>query len=234
MSDLIARFETGRFLVLVSPPANDPALVAAAVEAGADGAKCHLNVEHRASGRSFGPWSEERSRVLEMLAAAGDRPLGVMPGAATLPTPAEFDELEAAGLAFFDLYFADMPPWLWERRMTRMVALGAGQGPAQAAALAPRGAQVLEASVVPPAGYGEPLAPADLAAYRALAAATPLPMIVPSQRALVPADLPRLAAAGARGVLLGTLSLGGTPAEFEGRLPAFVASARASRPPAVR
>lgn len=228
MTTLMQRFEGGDFLVLVSPPKNDPALVEAAFAAGVDGAKCHLNVDHRASGRHFGSWAEERGRVQEMLAAA-QGPMGVMPGADTLPTLEEFEEMRAAGLDFFDIYAAHMPPWMWELPMTRMIAVGHGQGPDAARALEGRGMQVLEASVVDPAGYGQPLTDADVEGYRALCAAVSVPVMVPSQRGLVPEDLGRLAEAGVAAVLLGTLSIGGDAASFAAKLPGFVAARDALR-----
>lgn len=228
MTTLMRRFESGDFLVLVSPAKNDAALVTAAFAAGVDGAKCHLNVDHRASGRHFGSWAEERARVEAMVAAARG-PMGVMPGAATVPTRQEFAEMQAAGLDFFDIYASDMPEWMWELPMTRMVAVGHGQGPTEAAALAGRGMDVLEASVIDPAGYGQPLTDADVAGYRALCDAVDVPVMVPSQRRLVPADLARLAEVGVAAVLLGTLSIGDTAASFAAALPGFVAARDALR-----
>ena len=223
MSSLMQRFDSGDFLVLVSPPKNDPALVAAAFAAGVDGAKCHLNVDHRASGRHFGSWTEEAGRVREMVAAAAG-PMGVMPGAGTLPTRREFGEMQAAGLDFFDIYASDMPAWMWELPMTRMIAVGHGQGPEDAVALESQGMHVLEASVVDPAGYGQPLTAADLEGYRALCDAVSVPVMVPSQRGLVPTDLARLAECGVAAVLLGTLSIGDSAASFAEKLPGFVAA----------
>lgn len=229
MSRLLELHDQGRFLVLVSPPRNDPALVLAAFEGGADAAKVHLNVEHRASGTRFGTWAEEEATVRGML-AAGSGPLGIMPGAEVLPGVEDFQAMRQAGLEFFDVYAHHMAPFMWELPMTRMIALGHGAAPAQARELEARGMEILEASVVDPGCYGQPLDEADLEVYRQLRDATSRPILVPSQKALVPGDLARLRGVGVDAVLLGILALGDTAASFRERLPAFVeAAARLGR-----
>lgn len=224
MTSLRERYESGRFLVLVSPPANRTELFEAAFEAGVDGVKVHLNVSHRASGRHFGSWSEEEAAIREILTRS-PVPVGVMPGAEVLPTREEMGAMAALGIEFFDLYAAHMPDWMWQVPMTRMLALAHGQGVADLPDLETRGMEVLEASVVDPAAYGRPLSEEDLSTYATLAGATRCPVLVPSQKALVPGDLARLEAVGVRSVLLGVLSLGDSPESFRERLPAFVEAA---------
>jgi hypothetical protein len=221
MSRILKAYDSGRFLILVSPPANDPNLFEAAFECGVDGAKVHLNVEHRASGRHFGSWSQEKVGIHQILTQA-PVPLGVMPGAEALPTRDEMVEMAEVGIDFFDIYAQHMPGWMQGVPMTPMLALGHGTGPDDLAALEARGMEVLEASVVDPACYGQALDEADLEAYRALAAASSCPLLVPSQKALVPGDLPRLQAVGVQSVLLGVLSLGDNPESFSQALPEFL------------
>jgi hypothetical protein len=70
---------------------------------------------------------------------------------------------------------------------------------------------LLEASVVHSEGYGLPLAPEDLRAYREIAERYPdLPAIVPTQRALQPREVEQILATGMRGLLIGAIVTGGT------------------------
>jgi hypothetical protein len=198
-----------RFAIMVSLPRNDLALARAAEEAGADTMKVHLNVHHRASGTAFGSWEAERERLLA-IAAQVKVPLGVVPGAEVIASDAELESLALAGFDFWDAFVHHTPT-----RLLRCQALGCMmavnyQFPLECAdGLGAVGARVIEASIVPPEEYGSPLSARDLVLYRALArTAAPTPIMIPSQRALLPEDVEHLAAAGARGVVLGAIVTG--------------------------
>lgn len=222
MSDPAAFLATDRALALwVSIPGNDPELARAAFEAGADGIKVHLNVEHRASGLAFGSWSEERAAVEEILAAASGG-VGVMPGAEVVPTRAEMEEMAASGIAFFDAYLHHTPAWMLELDLPWMAAIGPGWGEPEIAALEELGMACLEASIVDPGSYGQGLTAEDLVRYRRIASATRRPVMVPSQKEILPHDLAPLRRAGVAAVLLGTISLGPSAATIRERLPRYV------------
>ena len=199
--------------LFVSLPHNDVALAQAALEGGADGLKVHLNVIHHASGTHFGSWAEEEPAIREILALGA--PVGMVPGTREWTiTPREAREIEAAGVDFLDAYIQDMPMMVAETVST--VALMAAlswqdeKSGWSLGALEGR-CSLLEASLVHPDGYGEPLAPHDLAAYRDIAARWPdLPAIVPTQRALLPKETEKVLATGMRGLLIGAIVTGVT------------------------
>ncbi|HEY3396046.1 MAG TPA: hypothetical protein VGM19_00155 [Armatimonadota bacterium] len=198
--------------LLVSLPRNELVLAEAALEGGADGLKVHLNVVHHASGTYFGPWAEEGETIRRILALGA--PVGMVPGtAAQMITPAEAAEIEAAGVDFVDAYLQDMPAWL-PAQLTRTAVMGAlswTDGPEWSLGSLAGRCALLEASVVRPEEYGSPLAEADLAAYREIHARHPeLPAIVPSQRALRPAQVESILATGMRGILIGAIVTGKT------------------------
>lgn len=210
----------GRFLaslrdrarLIVSLPANSAALAQAAVEAGADALKVHINVRHEASGTVFGSLAEEREN-LEAIVAAG-LPTGIVPGAGgSLPSPEEMRELEAMGVDFFDLYDHDMPLWLarWQGKMTRAIAVSEATPLPVVADLAPLGFEMVEAAIIPHEGYGQRMSVADLMAYRRVREATKLPIIVPTQRAIQPDDVPALLAAGVNAIMIGAIVTGKEP-----------------------
>lgn len=199
--------------LFVSLPRNDVELAEAALEGGADGLKVHINVAHHASGTQFGSWAEEEPAIRRILALGA--PVGLVPG--TLErnvTPREVREIEAAGVDFVDAYIQDMPEILpdivstlgimaalsW-RDAARGWSLGHLEGRCS----------LLEASIVHPEGYGQPLAQEDLAAYRAITERWPrLPAIVPTQRALWPDQVESILETGVRGLLIGAIVTGKT------------------------
>lgn len=209
--------------VLVSLPRNDVDLARAAVDAGADGLKVHINVTHRASGTRFGSLAEERA-CLETILSLG-LPTGIVPGASPV-APALLRELARMGFAYIDVYGEHALPTYTEDCVpaTPMVALGPHDHPAEAAALADMGVMAFELSTLDPSRYGTSLTLDTVARLAATRAVTTLPLVVPSQHALTPDDLPVLAGAGASSVLLGAVVTGTTVesvsravAQFTGR-----------------
>jgi hypothetical protein len=81
--------------------------------------------------------------------------------------------------------------------------------------------QMLEGAIVPSSGYGERLSIVDLARYRILRDKVHVPLIIPSQRSLVPEDISSLHDAGAEAVMIGVLSTGTTPEELGPQVAAF-------------
>lgn len=197
------------FVLWVSLPRNDPELARAALAAGADGLKVHIDVHHRASGTRFGSLDEERSRLEAILALAGDRPVGIVPG----ETPDLPDDLPATlaamGFAFLSLYADHLPAaWLVRSPLPLLPCPRPGTPPREVAALAALGAAGVELGLIPPEGYRRPLTAEDVARFAAYAAAVPVPCIVPTQRAIRPADVPALRRAGVRGLMVGAVVTG--------------------------
>jgi len=197
--------------LIVSLPQNDPELARAAMDGGADALKVHLNVTHDASGTRFGTLDEERNRLEDIIAIG--LPVGIVPGVAdSLPSRSDMDELARMGIDFFDLYDHDMPAWMTNfDAMTRTIA-ASDRTPLSAVAQVERlGFEMLEGAIIPHDGYGLPLSVADLMNYQQLRAATNLPIIVPTQRAIVPNDLPSLLQIGIDALMIGAIVTGRTP-----------------------
>ncbi len=197
--------------LIVSLPLNSPALARAAAEGGADALKVHINLRHDASGTQFGSLAEERDSIEQILAVG--LPTGIVPGVAgSLPPRGEMQKLAEMGVDFFDLYDHDMPAWMTRfEDMTRTVAISHLTPIATVAEFERVGFEMLEAAVVPHEGYGEMLSGADLARYRRVRAATGLPIIVPTQRALAPEDVPALMGTGVNALMIGAIVTGGEP-----------------------
>jgi len=229
MNQLRHQLLNERFTLLVSLPRNDVRLAEAALRGGAQGLKVHINVQHFASGTRFGSLQEERdslAAILDVARAAGAS-VGIVPGAATpdggvFASPEDFAHLAALGVDYFDAYPADAPAWtLVQKHLDVMLAAFYGGTMAQVRALEKAGMRLCEASIMPHDDYGKPLSALDVAAYAELTGALESPVIVPSQKHLLPTDVPALQAAGVRGVLIGAIVTGREAESIETATRAF-------------
>lgn len=208
-------FKKKKMPLIASLPKNDTKLAAAAEAGGADMLKIHLNVEHAASGTHFGSFEEERGNI-ETILSAVKIPVGIMPGAAKTATLDEMIELEKLGIVFFDIYTTDMPAeYLKLKKMEPMAALGAGWEDREPKSLSALGVKLLEASVVNHEEYGSKLAMSDLITYSFIAEKFKGSVIVPTQKAIKPEEVGILYQTGVRGLMIGKIVAGDTPAKFE-------------------
>lgn len=208
-------FLSDHFALLVSLPRNDLELAEAALGAGADGLKVHINLHHHASGLDTGSLDEEAPRLAEIIALGA--PVGIVPGAGeAVASRAEMRRLDEMGIDFFDLYADDMRAWMLrmtDTEMSVMVAFGADCWPwglVEDVHGESRPAMI-EASIVEHEGYGGPLTAADVSAYAEIASRSGLPVIVPTQRAICPDGVGVLRDAGTAGVLIGAIVTGTEP-----------------------
>ncbi len=210
------RMLRSRFGLLVSLPRNDASLARAALEAGADGLKVHINLEHFASGLSTGSLDEEAPALQEIVDLGA--PVGIVPGAGEkIATREELYRLAEIGIDFFDLYGQDMPAWmlaLEDCAMSVMVAFSATHRPwALVERLSDRSRpDMIEASILPHDAYGRPLTAADVSEYAGIARRVTQPVVVPTQKAILPDEVGVLMDAGVAGILIGAI-VTGTEAE---------------------
>jgi len=201
----------------VSLPDNELELAQAAAAGGADAVKVHMNVVHRASGAAFGGFAEERGRVLKVIAEAG-LPVGLMPGQERLPAATELQELADAGLSFLDIYAHHLPASYLPlaAKLDLIPAIDRFYSEELLEALTglrwcgKRVAAMLEAAIVPPEDYGTPLSALDAAHYHALAEASEVPLLIPTQKAITPDDLPAIAGKNIGGIMIGVIVTGRT------------------------
>ncbi|OXM16842.1 hypothetical protein [Paenibacillus herberti] len=195
--------------LFVSLPANDPVLAQAALAEGADGLKVHINVEHRASGMTFGSLVDNQDAI-SGIRSLYDGPLGIVPGGSIESVnQEEIEALPELGVDFTSIYAFHMPSFLLRfPKLARTFAIDSSFDPRFLEGAASFGVEALEASIIPGEEYGMPLSFADLLKYRWLVEHTKLPVIVPSQRKIVPADVPALINSGIRVLLIGAVVFG--------------------------
>jgi putative N-acetylmannosamine-6-phosphate epimerase len=223
MNKLLDQLRHNDWTLLVSLPRNDVRLAEAAIRGGAQGLKIHLNVEHHASGTKFGSWEEEQENIARIVEAAGEVPVGIVPGGSPFATQSEFKAMSEAGIDFFDAYPADAPAWTLEQKdLNVMLAAFAGGTVEEVGALEQLGMEMCEASIVAQSDYGRELTALDLARYMDLSFfLDEAPIIVPSQKQIRPNEVPALQKTGVKGVLIGAIVTGREPDTLEAATRAF-------------
>jgi len=210
-----------KIALIMSLPANDLSLARAAWENGADVVKIHINVEHRASKTVFKSFAEEEP-VLRQILAEAKGPCGLVVGGDLHSALRDYQAAVQAGFSFISLYADHMPAIILQNKtICKMLALSSDYTLHQVAACEHIGADVLEASVMCPESYGQPLSAMDIIQYHTICKHTGLPVIIPTQHKIVPDDVSVLRQCGVAGLMLGAVvtgkdaqSIGKTVAQF--------------------
>ena len=193
----------------VSLPKNDIELARAAVSAGANGVKVHLNAFHRASGNTFGSFDEELP-FLKQLSRLSVTKL-IMVGQETIPSEAELSQLEDLGFEGFNLYLKHAKPHLLKSTLRPILALEEGYSDADIEKIRRIPGSWMEASIMSFSDYGKPLTAEDLSIYTDICKKFGRAVIAPSQKKFVPADVPHLMETGLDAILLGIIVTGAEP-----------------------
>jgi hypothetical protein len=225
MQQLQTQLNNNPWTLLVSLPKNDVELARAALNSGAQGLKVHINVEHFASGTRFGSLAEERGTLAQIVEVASEfgANVGVVPGAGgSFASRQDFAELASIGIDYFDAYPADAPAWVFEQNdLDIMMAAFHGADLEEFVEFEHLGMTLCEASILPHEEYGKALSALDLARYSNLASYLDVPIIVPSQKKIEPADIPALQKTGVKGLLIGAIVTGRDIASLESATRAF-------------
>lgn len=215
MANFKEQIINNKFTLVVSLPDNRIDFAKAALEGGAQAIKIHLNLLHRASGNSFGNLEKNKEFLKELIALAGEIPVGVVPGAQDdFITEEEFLILEEMGVAFFSSYIHHLPPFMMDTRsLTKMVAIDNNYDDILLKAIKSSTIDVLEGSIIPGDGYGTPLSYSDLLRYAHLVSNADKPLLIPSQKKIKPREVKYLYDHGCKALMIGAVVTGGDDAE---------------------
>ncbi len=211
-----------KMTLIVSLPENRFDLAKAAIQAGVDAIKLHVNVNHRASGNVF----EAVASYVEVFRRIRDEfsgPLGIVPGGSFEDIrQSEMEQLLDLGFNFYSIYAHDKPSWmLGLDKIEKTFAISSDYSLTTIGNVKHLGITALEASIIPGEEYGTPLTFKDVLAYNWLAQHVDVSVLVPSQRKLVPSDIPILANAGVKGVMLGAIVIGNTKESIQQAISSF-------------
>lgn len=210
-----------RFALIVSLPANDIELARAAWDHGADVVKVHINIDHHASKTHFGSFEDEKEALSEIIRIS-QGPCGIVPGANPEAALQDYAKALSLGFDFISLYTKHTPAvMLQDPRCVHMLALDAGYAVHDVRALEHIGADVLEASVMKPEAYGQALVAEDLLHYHTICSNTGLPVVVPTQKKIMPDEVYALKCCGVSAVMVGAVVTGRTVASLSDSVQAF-------------
>lgn len=216
MSRLLQQLKKDPLTLIVSLPRNSADLAKAAEEGGADALKVHVGLFHHAARHSFQSLKEELG-TLKSIISSVSIPVGIVPGSPPIPLE-DLLELKAEGFDFFDLNAHELPATYTSANdllspMGKMAAINHLPPPFPIPHLQSLGVEILEAAIVPQESYGLPLTAQDLEGYAAVVEAcssctVPLPVVVPSQKAITPEEVPLLSRTGIKGIMIGAIVTG--------------------------
>lgn len=214
--------EKNKLTLIVSLPENRLDLARAAIDAGVDVIKLHVNVHHRASGNSFAP-VHTYEEVFRNIREEFSGPLGIVPGGAFEDIKqSELDQLLQLGFNFYSIYAHHKPGWMVQLEgIEKTFAITHEYPFSLLGKVKHLGVSALEASIIPGEEYGTPLTFKDILAYSALVQNVDVPVMVPSQRKIAPSDIPLLYHAGVKAVMLGAVVIGKTEESIKGAISAF-------------
>lgn len=199
--------------LIASLPVNDLTYAEAALRGGAHALKLHFGLTHRASNQTSPRLREQPDFVTRLRDLAPEVPLGAVLGDSAAAVEQDLDLAADLGLDFISGYADDLPARTFQAGVEVLVAFNGAAPPTWATHL-PFGA-LLEASVVSATEYGTPLTAADLLRYAALRAATEAPLVIPTQKRILPSDLPALRQLGVDALMYGVVVTGEGAGGFE-------------------
>lgn len=201
-------------ILMVSLPENSFEFAQAAFENGADAIKLHLNVTHKATGRTFPNWSETR-KIFERICEKFDLCVGVVPGdRQNFASEQDLLEMKQVGISFIDFFIDDAPLYVLNSNLKKMVALKDYSHTVYVHDLCSLGVHALELSIVPREHYGEKLTLWDLVRYTSLAKISPIPCFVPTEKRIEPTEVPKLINSGIKGLIIGPIVTGTSLKDF--------------------
>lgn len=197
-----------KFTLLVSLPKNDIEYAKAAIAAGADGIKVHINAFHYASNQKYGSLEAERPFLEAVTALAKEHNLilGIVPGDdGDYALDEDFIELEKMGFDFISSYIHTTPAHLLKHSNLEICGALSFETKHQADRLNQTNVEVVEASIVEHKFYRKPLSILDIIDYSDIVSKTDKPLLIPTQKDIKPQDIELLYKIGCKGILLGAV-----------------------------
>ncbi len=195
----------------MSLPENRMDLAQAAIDAGADALKFHINVSHRASGNDFKD-VQDYEEMFKEVRITFNGPIGIVLGdEIDKVLTANTTKLKELGFNYYSLYAKDIgSKMLLQSDLECTVAVDDKFCHEWIGGIESFNIQAVELSIVKKEDYGKPLNFEDLISYKSYREKTKLPLVVPSQKKIVPEDLIILQEIGINAVMLGAVTIGHT------------------------
>lgn len=198
--------------LIVSLPENNVELAKAALLAGADVLKIHINVEHRASKTRFGSLTEELEVIKKIVSLCNeyDKSIGIVAGGHDKIPMKEIEGIMNEGFSFISLYDKHMNPLIFNKDIYRMVAIDNNYKLEYVKAYDELPIDVLECSIMDPETYGDELTVREILQYQSIRSTTSKPMVIPTQRNITPEQVLILQEMGINAIMIGAIVTGKT------------------------
>ncbi len=205
---LAKKMSENKFSLVISLPKNDLEFAEAAMKAGADAIKVHINVFHYASNQKYGSFDEQVEFLTELskLSKKYNKLIGIVPGDDTgYASEEDFEKLNKLGFDFVSTYVDFAPVSLLTHKYFDVCAALSYTTDTTAEALDKVGVDIIEASLVKQSEYRNPLSILDLSKYASVVSKTNKPVLVPTQKKIKPSEIQSLYNVGCKGIMCGAV-----------------------------
>lgn len=210
--NLINELNKKEISLIVSLPENNVELAKAALLAGADVLKIHINVEHRASKTRFGSLNEELDTIKKIvdICKEKNKPIGIVAGGHDKIPMTEIEGILKEGFNFISLYDKHMNPLILNKNIYKMVAIDDNYKLEYVRAYDKLPIDVLECSIMKPETYGAELTVREILQYQSIRSTTKKPIVIPTQRNITPEQALILQEMGINALMIGAIVTGKT------------------------
>lgn len=218
------KLKKNRFSILVSPFNNDPKLVDIFIKNGINIIKFHINITHPVSNFKFKTWEDEKENIMNIILENPNITVGLVPGYVKENLEEiNYFELESyidfidIFIDSFTIYYINIP-----KNVEKVVAVNRVLSKEELEVLDFFKFSAIEASIVNKSEYGLELTLDDILNYSKLINNSSIPVIIPTQKYIKPKDVKILYEIGAKGIVLGGISLSTNYEKLEKNLYEFI------------
>lgn len=200
-----------KFALLVSLPENNIEYAIAAMDAGADGVKVHLNVFHYASNNNYGSFEEEKDFIISVAEEVKKRGkvFGLVPGEGNkFASNEDFINLKNIGVDFISSYVEYAPADLLLNKKFDILGAISSTSDIKSKHLDQVNIDIVECSIVSRENYRKNLMIYDIAKYAEVIKNTRKPVLIPTQKNIKAAEVKILYEIGCKGIMLGAVVFG--------------------------
>ncbi len=218
------KLKKNKFTILVSPFNNDYKLVNIFIKNGINIIKFHINITHPVSNFRFKTWEEEKENIMNIILENPNITVGLVPGHIKENLEEiNYFELESY-IDFIDIfidsfttYYINIP-----KNIEKVVAINKVLSKEEIETLDFFRFSAIEASIIDKSEYGLGLTLNDILNYSKLINNSSIPVIIPTQKYIKPKDVKILYEIGAKGIVLGGISLSTNYEQLEKNLYEFI------------
>jgi hypothetical protein len=203
------KLKKNKFSIILSPFNSDPKLLNILIKNNINIIKFHINITHPVSNYNFKSWEEEKENIMNILLENPNITVGLVPG----HIKEELEEINHIELDtyvdFIDIFIDSFTTYYLgiPKGIEKVVAINRVLNKEELEILDFLKISAIEASIVDKSQYGLKLTLEDILNYSKLANNSPIPILIPTQKLIEPKDIRILYEIGAKGIVLGGISL---------------------------